>query len=127
MHKNLMMTAAFVALAFPAVAFAQAPPVGPGHCVANCPSPYRGGGGGGGGGGSGAGIGNAVGLGMGIMQMMPVDPDNRFGNAPTGPPSKRKLQYVTHDTPHFNPGALSVDKNRKHKRGLQPIDANSRK
>jgi hypothetical protein len=55
-------------------------------------------------------------------KLLPVDPDNRFGNAPI----HRKLQYVTHDSPHFDPGALSIDKNRKKKRGLKPIDLNQR-
>jgi hypothetical protein len=55
-------------------------------------------------------------------RLLPVDPNNRFGNAPI----QRKLQYVTHDSPHFNPGALSIDKKRKHKRGLRPIDLNER-
>jgi len=53
-----------------------------------------------------------------------VDPDNRFGNAPID----RQLQPVTHGTPHFNPGAISVDKNDKNKtekRGLQPVDINT--
>jgi hypothetical protein len=48
------------------VAFAQAPPVGPGHCVANCGGGGYRGGGGGGGGGNAAAIGSAVGLGMAI-------------------------------------------------------------
>ena len=58
--------------------------------------------------------------------MMAVDPNNRFGNDQPGPPSQRKLQKITHDTPHHNPGALSIDKNKKNKRGLKPIDMNSR-
>jgi len=55
-------------------------------------------------------------------KLIPVDPDNRFGNAPI----HRELQAVTHDSPHFNPGALSIDKKRKIKRGLKPIDMNER-
>lgn len=55
-------------------------------------------------------------------KLTPVDPENRFGNATI----HRKLQYVTHDSPHFDPGALSIDKNRKVKRGLKPIDLNER-
>jgi hypothetical protein len=55
-------------------------------------------------------------------KLIPVDPENRFGNAPI----HRKLQYVTHDSPHFNPGALSIDKNKKKKRGLKPVDLNER-
>jgi hypothetical protein len=55
-------------------------------------------------------------------KLIPVDPENRFGNATI----HRKLQYVTHDSPHFDPGALSIDKKRKIKRGLKPIDLNER-
>src|ERR1700693_2020852 len=44
MHKQTQLAVLLVALAVPGVSFAQAPPVGPGHCVANCAT---GGGGGG--------------------------------------------------------------------------------
>jgi hypothetical protein len=57
-------------------------------------------------------------------RMHAVDPGNRFGNAPAGPPSRRKLQVVTFSTPHFNPGAVA-DKNASKKRGLTPIDINT--
>ncbi len=57
-----------------------------------------------------------------VAKLIPVDPNNRFGNAPI----HRELQAVTHDSPHFNPGALSIDKNKKKKRGLKPIDMNER-
>ena len=55
-------------------------------------------------------------------KLIPVDPENRFGNAPI----HRQLQVVTHGSPHFDPGALSIDKKRKIKRGLKPIDMNER-
>jgi hypothetical protein len=73
MHKQYLTLTLLVAFVCPSVAFAQAPPVGPGHCVANCGSPGGGrsvGGGGGGGGGGGNNFGNAVGLGFGAMQIL---------------------------------------------------------
>jgi len=64
MHKHFLLLLA-IAIAFPEIVQAQAPPVGPGHCVANCGSGgYRGGGGGGGG--NAAAIGSAIGLGLAV-------------------------------------------------------------
>jgi hypothetical protein len=67
-----------IGIACPALAFAQAPPVGPGHCVANCGGGgfghsggggfgHSGGGGGGGGGPGGTATGAAIGMGVGLI------------------------------------------------------------
>ena len=68
MHKQTLRAIVLAGgLALPVASYAQAPPVGPGHCVANCGGGSGGSRGGiapGGGGGGGGGTSSAIGAGL---------------------------------------------------------------
>ncbi len=95
--KYFIVMFASVPLVLSGAALGQVPPVGPGHCVANCGGGGGGGGSrGGGGGGSSAAIGSAIGLGMAIggaiLQQQQTQQNSGAATHRTPRPTKESVQ-----------------------------------